>query len=70
MPYRIQFRKTAGGNYETVAQIGLGPTPMLGGFVTFIHHGHQITGRITTSHTDRPKMATATAVDTVFVEEK
>ena len=45
-------------------------TPMLGGFVTFMHHGHQITGRVTTIHTDRPNMGTATIVDTVFVEGK
>jgi hypothetical protein len=70
MPYRIRFLKKGGSDYETVAQIGLGPTPTVGGFVTFMHRGREVTGRIATVYPDPSEMPGGTVLDTVFVEEK
>jgi hypothetical protein len=69
MPYRIRFLKKGGRDYETVAQIGLGPSPTVGGFITFMHRGHEVTGRVATVYADPSKLPGVTGVDIAFVEE-
>jgi hypothetical protein len=69
MPYRIRLLKKGDGDYETVGQIGLGPSPMVGGVVTFMHRRQEVSARVATVYTDPSKLPGETGMDMVLVEE-